>query len=128
MKLGLLKRIPKEQLSKAGELPGWIDALLDPLNEFIEKVGLSLQGRLTLEDNFLGKMVTQEFTSGTELEINPRNSNQANLAVQGILILQSEDLLVTSWGWQRKTNGNIGVTVNFATGTIADVKLFILLG
>jgi hypothetical protein len=129
MKLGLLKRIPKEQLAKSGDLPKWIDALLDPLNEFIEKVGLALQARLTFEDNFLCKVAEQKIVDGLATEINPyRDATQKNLKVIGVMVLSSGSLLVESFGWVRKTNGNIDVTINYASGTEALCRLLILLG
>jgi hypothetical protein len=128
VKLGLLKRIPKEQLQKSGgDLPAWIDALLSPLNEFIEKVGSGLQNNLTFRDNFLGKTVEIELTSNTALEINPKNVGQSNLRVTGVLLLASGSLLVKSFGWQTKTNGNIDVTVIYESGTSAVCRLQIFL-
>jgi len=128
MKLGLLKRIPKEQLQKAGgEIPKWIDALLDPLNEFIEKVGSALQNNLTFRDNFLGKTIEIEIFNNTVIEINPRNVGQSNLRVTGVLLLSSGSLLVESFGWQTNSKGNIEVTVIYASGTSAICRLQTLL-
>lgn len=127
MKLGLLKRISKEQLQKMGEVPKWIDALLEPINEFIEKVGSAVQGKLTFRDNFLGKVVEIEITSNTEIEINPFNVGQSTLRVTGVLVLSSGSLLVRDFGWTQKSNGNVGVTVVFASGTSAKCRLQILL-
>jgi len=127
MKLGLLKRIPKEQLAKAGKLPDWIDALLAPLNEFIEKVGIALQGKLTFDDNFLCKPVFQSFDSGVEKEINPYNEGQQTLSVDGVILLSSGTKRVSEFGWYRKTNRNIAVTIAFAGGGSADCKILVLL-
>jgi len=128
MKLGLLKRIPKEQLSKAGgELPNWIDALLAPLNDFIDKVGIAMQGQLTFEDNFLCKIVEQNFVSGSAKEINPRNDGQGNLRVYGVIPIASGTLKIRDFGWITKNNGNIDVTFDFASGTEATCRIIILL-
>ena len=127
MKLGLLKRIPKEQLAKSGEVPPWLDGLLDPLNEFIEKVGLALQSRLTFGDNFLCKVVTQKFTSAVAGEVNPRASGQENLRVAGVLALDVSGEEITKLKWARKTNGNIDVTLTFTSGGEATCRILILL-
>jgi hypothetical protein len=129
MKLGILKRIPKENLQQAGDLPKWIDVLLDPLNSFIESIGNALQGRLTFEDNFLCKVDTQTYTAGVELLINPYRENQSNLRVKGVIPLYANGSIIDTFGWVRKQKGNIGVTFSFAGGvTAASCTILILLG
>lgn len=129
MKLGVIKRILKDDLARSGDLPGWLDQFLQPLNDFIEKVGLALQNRLTLSDNFSCKFVTQTFTSGVELQINPqRNLTGAQVKPSGVLLLDPNGATVDSFGWSRKQNGNIGVTINFVGATSSQVTIVILLG
>jgi hypothetical protein len=128
MKLGLLKRIDRADLAKSGEVPGWVDALLETLNPFIEKVGLALQGRLTLPDNFLGKEIYTDFTHNTELEINPFNAGQNTLRAKGVILMSTGEVFVTAWKWRQKDNGNIAVTIQFSGATTAKVRLHILLG
>lgn len=127
MILGVIKRIAKEDMAKFGQIPNWIDALLNPLNDFIEKTGLALQNRLTFKDNFLGKVVSTEFTHDTELEINPYPSTRGSLSVAGVIPVSTGELSIDAFKWVKKQNGNIGVTVKFVTGTSATLKLFIFL-
>lgn len=128
MKLGVLKRISKEDLSKADkDLPKFIDALLSPLNEFIEKIGQALQGRLTFEDNFLCKIVSIELTSGVEKNINPFGDGQKNLRVRGVLFVSATGLQIASYGWVQNADGTIGVTVTFVSGTSSVCEMIILL-
>ena len=129
MKLGLIKRIDKGDLAKGGgEIPGWIDGLMDPLNQFIEKVGLALQNRLSFVDNFLGKEFEAEFTDSTELEINPFPDSRGSLRVRGVIPLTTGQQYVTAWKWTQKSNGNIGVTFKFDGATSATIRIQILLG
>lgn len=128
MKLGLIRRIDKGDLSRAGDVPKWIDPLLDTLNPFIEKVGLALQNRLTFVDNGLGKEYSGQFTTDVEKEINPRLPGQQTLRVQAVYPLTTGELFITGFKWVQKDNGNIGVTIKFSGGTEATVKLRIELG
>ncbi len=123
MILGVIKRIPKDDMAKIEKLPGWIDALLTPLNDFIEKVGLSLQNRLTFRDNFLGKIVVNEFTHGTELEINPYPGVRGSLRPVGITPMSTGEISIDAFKWVSKANGNVGVTISFLGGTEATVRL-----
>lgn len=128
MKLGVVRRIVKEDLAKAGEqIPKWVDALLGPLNEFIEKVGLALQNRLTFSDNFLCKVIALDLTSDVEQEINPATDFSANARVYGVLIVSSDNKAIAHHRWAQKTNGNIGVTVTFVSASSATCTLILLL-
>jgi hypothetical protein len=129
MKLGIVKRILKDDLARSGDLPSWIDQLLQPLNDVIEKVGLALQNRLTFSENFLCKTISQKFASGTEYEINPTATGQSiKLKPTGVLLLNPGGGLVSSFGWYQKTNGNIGVTISFSNVSSATCSILILLG
>lgn len=129
MKLGVIKRILKEDLAKGGDVPAWLDFLLQPLNEFIEKVGMALQNRLTLSENFLCKVVTQSFTSGTAYQINPKlTSSQATLHVVGVLLMDPGGGTVDKWLWSRNPNGNINVTITYSDVTTATATIYIFLG
>lgn len=127
MKLGLLKMISREILAGSGEVPKWADAMLGPLNDFIEKVGLALQNRLTFEDNFLCTVVSREFTSGVQLDINPIANAQRNLRTSGVLLISAGGLSVDQFGWVQKPNGNLGVTVTFNPSATATCTILILL-
>lgn len=125
MILGIIRRISKDDLVALGEVPKWIDAFLTPLNDFIEKVGMSLQNRLTFKDNMLGKVLVSNFTHGTELEINPYPGTRGSLKVVGVVPVSTGGLFIVGFKWVAKQNGNIGVTVNFSGGTAAAVRLHI---
>lgn len=132
MRLSTIRRILKEDLARSGDLAKWVDALLSPLNEFIDQVVSALRNNLTFVDNFACKLVTQKFVSGTEYEINP----QSKTKVSGVLLLDSGGMLVTSFGFYRKTDGNVGVKVTFsnyvngttASGVSATMSIAILFG
>ncbi len=76
MRLGTIKRISKEDMARKGDVPAWIDPMLETLNEFIEKITQALNGNLTFADNFLCKEVEQEFTDATELILSPAKINR----------------------------------------------------
>lgn len=129
MKLGTLRRVLKEDLSKAASeaLPKWVDALLGPVNEFIEKVGQALQNRLTFEDNFYAINRVQAFDSGVELEVNAKAQFSANARVYGVLIVSSAGETVSNYVWSQKSNGNIAVTITLVSATSAKCELLLLL-
>lgn len=127
MIIPVIRRILKEDLSKAGQLPPWIDSFLSPLNEFIDRITLSLRNNLTFSDNFSGKQVTVNLTHNVGLDI----SSGATTKVIGVIPLYYSDLAASSFGWVRKNNTVINVTINFVGGsstTKADVTLMILYG
>lgn len=132
MKLGTIKRISREDLAKAGgELPKWIDAMLDPLNQAIEKFGIALGGQLTFADNVLCKKVKIKFTHGVEQLVNPFPTGVRQLTVEGVLPISTGDKTLDKFKWVSKTDGSIGVTFQFDGGTStteATCTLIILLG
>jgi hypothetical protein len=107
MILGTIRRILREDLARSGELPKWIEPFLSPLNEFIEKVVLALTGRLTFKDNFRCKVYTGKFASGTPKEV----SVPVGARVFGILAVEVLDQVITGYGFDRKANGNLSVTI-----------------
>lgn len=125
MKLGVVKTISKEELARAGELPKWIDALLDPLNQFIEKAGSALQGRLTFRDNSKGKESTQKLVHNVEKEINPFPPGTKSGRIIGVFPIDTNGEMWTGFSWSRKASGNISVKIlfNAAGSTEADVVL-----
>lgn len=129
MNLGVVKRILKEDLAKNGDVPSWMDYLLQPLNEFIEKVGLALQNRLTFSENFLCKVVSQSFISGTVYQINPKLvSSQATLHVVGVVLMDPGGGTVDKWFWSRNSNGNLNVSITYSDVTSATATIYIFLG
>lgn len=129
MKLGVIKRILKDDLARGGDLPGWIDFFLQPLNEFIEKVGLALQNRLTFNDNFLSKTISQTFVSGTSYQINPQlPSTNVVHKVVGVFLLDPGGGTVDKWQWVRNSNGSLNVAITFSDVQSATCSILILLG
>lgn len=125
MKLGIIKTISKENF-RSKDVPKWVDQLLEPLNQFIEQVGSALQGRLSFQDNFYSNIVTHTLVDSTELEINPNADGNARRRVLGVIPISSGSLAIESFNWNEKSTGNIGVTVTYASGTSAEVRLLIL--
>jgi hypothetical protein len=124
MRIGTIKTIIKEELSKFGELPAWLNPFLQTLNQFIGSVGLALKGNLTFEDNFSCVKKQMTFSHGIEQEINPNSK----LRVTGVLVLNTQGVVVDKFGWSQKDNGSIGVTFYFNSGTEAICTVLILLG
>lgn len=126
MKLGIIKIIGKEALSKYEKLPGWIDPFLQILNQFIQNVGSALNGNLDFENNFRCKVKTITLSHGVEQEVNPSPST-ARLRVSGVACFHANGLIIDKFGWRFLDNGNIGVTIYFASGTSSECKLHIFL-
>jgi hypothetical protein len=132
MKLGTIKRISRDDLAKSGgEIPKWVDAFLDPLNQFIEKVGIALTNGLTFDDNLLCKRTKLTFTHGVEQVVNPFPIGSRNLAVVGVFPISAGNESIDKFKWITKTDGSIGVTFQFDGGTSstqAICSIIILLG
>lgn len=124
MKLGIIKTIQREELSKFGELPKWVDPFLQVLNQFLGNVGLALKGNLTFADNFLCKEKKLTFTHDVEQEINPDTKSR----VVGCFPIYAGEKMVVGFKWTYKSNGNIGVTFQFDGATEAVCTVIILLG
>lgn len=127
MKLGTIKRISKEDLARNGEVPKWMDPMLETLNQFIEKVSQALGGNLTFEDNFLCKLVEQEFTHATELVLSPRLDGRSGLRAYGLIPVFTSGVELSSLTWRTLENGNVGVTFGFGSAVTAKCKIIILL-
>lgn len=127
MKIDAISTIRLDDLKNAGgDIPPWLDTLVYQLNKVFETVGRAVQGNLTFADNVLCKVKSYTFTHGTELSINP----QTNIKVLGVLPIDANGQQISGFGWTRKTNGNVGVTFNFAAGagTKSTCTVLILLG
>lgn len=125
MILGVIRRILKEDLSRSGEVPSWLDALLEPLNQFIDQVGVALQKNLTFRDNFACKVTTQTFTHAVEATINPQSKQK----VTGVIPLSGGEELIDAFGWRILSDGQIGVTVRFVdTSASADCSVILFFG
>jgi hypothetical protein len=123
VKITSLRRINKEDIAKAGEVPSWLDALISPLNDFLDQVTSALRNRLTFEDNFQCAVKTIKVYSGVESEV----STGSRLSVRGVQVLDGGEEIISSFGFRRLTNGNLGITVNFLTAADAEVTFLISL-
>lgn len=124
MKIGTIKVIVREELSKFGELPKWIDPFLQTMNKFINDVGLALKGNLTFKDNFLCVTKQIKLTHGVEQEINP----QTKFKIYGVICLNANGLIIDKFGWRSLSNGNIGLTIYYHAGTESLCDIIIFLG
>lgn len=134
MKLPVIKRLDKQDITSGGDYPSWMDGFLGALNAFIDPVVNALSGRLTFADNFLCTVSTQTYTHATELVISVP-ANRKVIGALPILAIKSTDTsatknVISGWGLDVKGNGTLGLTVNFAggAGKAADVTFVILLG
>jgi hypothetical protein len=118
----VIRRISREDLAKRGEVPAWIDELLQPLNDFMDQTVSTLRGGITFS-NISHKEVKFRFTSGTESQF----SVPSNRRVAGIQVVEALNKTITGYGFTRKSNGNIGITVKFDGGGDADCNVKILL-
>lgn len=109
MRLPTIRRILKDDLAKNGDLPSWIDQLLFPLNQFIDVVTLALRENLDLQNNFTGKLVSLDFTSGTAINIPiPTKSS-----VIGMIPLALNGNTLESYSLALNSNGTVALTLNF---------------
>ena len=125
MKLGTLKLIDKADIARLEEPPKWIDALLAPLNQFIEVTVRALQGRLTFEDNFQATRIELNFTSGTELKVNPK---AGKLRVIGLIPVWADGKSITGHQHTLYQDGSVGVTLTYSGGGEAKARIYFLLG
>ena len=127
MRLSSIKRISKEDMARQGEVPKWVDPMLDTLNDFIEKVTVAINGNLSFPDNFLCKEIEQEFEDGVELEINTKLDGRAQLRAYGVLPESTGGVELDALQWRILPSGNIAVTMIFGTSTKATCRILILL-
>lgn len=118
MILPVIRRLLKEDLQRAGgeELPKWIDALLTPINEFIDRVTLALRNNLTFKDNMAGRLQTIEFTHGQEIVI----QNSLRGAISGVVVLGCDPVAnvpvrIDNWSWRPTGSSSIGLLFDFCT-------------
>jgi hypothetical protein len=126
VKIANLSRVLKEDLTRMGDVPKWIDALISPVNQIIDVAGKALSNNLTFKDNFATAEVIQKFTHGVESQINPHTTQK----VKGIVIVDTGGEMITGYRLVRKTTGNLGITINYnaGAGTVSTVTLYILNG
>lgn len=127
MKIPFVTRILKDNLGTK-DLPPWMDNFLYFLNQSLTTMGLALQGRLTLGDNFNCLITKQTFTHNVELTITP-GQGQTVIGAIPLMAVQSPSALVggtdtnastqnviTGYRSALKSNGSLGLTVNLAGG------------
>jgi len=120
VKLSTVKRITKETLAVGGgDLPKWIDSLLVPLNDYLEKMYLAVSGRLTFADNLQSTIVTVKLDHDVELKVSPQTTS----TVYGCILINSGGTMVTGFKWGLKSNNSIGVTVQLSGATSATCTL-----
>ena len=124
MKLSVVKRISKESIDQSSKsLPSWLDNLLAPLNDYLEKMYLAVSGRLTFADNFYSTTVTVELTHNTQKTI----GTQTNAQVLGCLLVNSGGAMVTGFTWENAKTSQVNVTVQLSGATTATCTLILLL-
>ena len=126
MKIASVRKIFKEDIAKTGDVPAWINSLLDPINQFLDTITLALRNNLDLANNFAGKLIQTKFTHDVTLDVNPGTNGK----IIGVIPLSGGQQAITSFKWVRNDNGTIGVTFGFtAGGTTADTcTLFVFYG
>jgi hypothetical protein len=124
MKLGVLTRIDASDIKKAEDSPGWLNLLIDPLNQIIENIVKAMSNNLTFVDNFSCVQVSVKIQNAVEFVVTPQTPRK----VLTVLLLEANGYQVSSFGWTRKADGKIGLTASFIgspTGQI-DSKFLIL--
>ncbi len=127
MKLGLIKRISKEDMARYGDIPKWMDPLLETLNTFIDRTTTALNGNLSFPDNVLCKEYSQSFTSGTAYTINPHLDGRPQANCYGVLVLDTNGAELDKLLWSKLATGNISVTLTFTAATTNKCTLLLLL-
>ncbi len=128
MKLSNVKRISKEDLAKVDkDLPKWVDPLLETLNSFIEQVTTTLNGNLTFDDNFLGKTVVLDFTSGVEQTVSIQVDGRSALRPYGVILADTNGSDASGFKWRTLSSGKLGVTITFSAVTKSICRLLIYL-
>lgn len=120
MKLSTVKRITKESLQANGgeALPKWVEGLLTPLNDYLEKMYLAVSGKLTFADNLQSTVVTVPLQNNVQIRVNP----QTTMTVYGCILINANGTMVTGFKWELLSN-TIGITATFSGATEATCTL-----
>lgn len=115
MRFSVVRRILKEDLNRdADKTPSWVDALLSPINEFLDAATIALRGHLTFKSNFASTVTIIDLTHDTFKEINPQRSGK----LLGVLALNAENgQVIDGVASSQLNNGNIDVKVKFGSGS-----------
>lgn len=126
MKTPTIRRILKDDLVRASSdpIPGWVDQMLEPLNQFIDSVVTGLRNQLTFGDNFASKIISVKLTHAVETQVNP---SPLKSKVIGIIPLSFDVQFLDSYNWNLKSSGLIGVTFKFVNTSATNVPCSFLL-
>lgn len=130
MKLPIVKRLDRADLSGKGDLPGWIDPLLGMINSFLDPLVTAIQGRLTLADNLYGAKLSVNLTHNTDLKIgyvasNPRFTTKPI----GCVVISTNGNKYTSFSWVLNSDKSVTLNIEFKDTTQKNVPcVFFLFG
>jgi hypothetical protein len=127
MRLSNVKRIDKADLVSAGEVPAWVDPMINTLNQFIEQATTAINGNLTFQENMLSKDYSGEFTSDVPVVVNPAIDGRQQLRVYGVIPMDTNGVKWTGLKWEKLSDGKIRVTMTFDPVTTTKCVLQILL-
>jgi hypothetical protein len=119
MKIPVLRRLDRQDISGKDQIPDWIDSLLGALNTFLDPVGKCLQRRMTFADQFYGVQTLATLKHGVESVINPvvQSGYPVNqMRVVGITLIDPAGEVVTGFGWNRRSDGTISVIALYRAG------------
>lgn len=117
MKLPLIKRLDKQDLTGKDSIPTWMDGFMQVLNQFIEPVSRTLQNRLTLGDNFYGNLLTIGLSHAVDQDITPAIKTKPI----GVLLLGANGNKTTGFSWTIKSNGQITLNLSFANTALTNI-------
>jgi len=120
-----IKRILKSDIPEA---PGWLEKLLNPLNEFLDNAVGALRNKLTFGDNFYCNIKEFDFTHAEELQVGHSLDAYKGLLVLSTPQMTSADYAIVGWKARIIDKSTLGVVVYFqgAGSTKGPVKICIL--
>jgi len=122
-----VKRISKEDMARHGEVPKYLDPMLETLNTFIEQVTTILSGNLTFADNFLGKEVFLDFADNAEQIISVEVNGKSQFRPYAVTLADTGGAEVDSFTWRVLSSGKLGVNIKFTSVALAKCRLLIYL-
>lgn len=126
MKIGIIKKISKDDFPDRSNLPAWIDPFLGTINDFIQTVATALEGRLSIEDNFAMRKVALTLTSGQKQKINIQVGSKSPGKVVGMLPVYAGGKTIAGTKMTHETDGSIGVTLTFSEGGTSACLVYLL--
>jgi hypothetical protein len=129
VKIDVIKKVDRADLAARGEIPPWVDPLIDAINQFIDPVGRALAQRLDFENNFLCRKIEAEFTTDVESIFNPTvKAPIVNPKAIGMIPIHTGGVTLTGQKFTQKDDGTIGITLTFTGATTADFRIILFLG